>query len=45
MGVTQQRDTPQRLDIYQINAGVFFPVMHITQFVNIWLIFTEQVTF
>ena len=34
--VTQQGDTPQSLDMYQINAaGVFFPAMHITQFYNL----------
>ena len=33
MGVTQQCDTPQSLDIYQITAaGVFFAAMHTTQF-------------
>ena len=38
MGVTQQGDTPQSLDIhvYQINAaGVFFPSMHLTEFVKL----------
>ena len=35
-GVTQQRDTPQSLDIYQITAAdMFFPAMHITQFLKL----------
>ena len=43
MGVTQQRDTPQSLDIYQITAaGVLSSHAYnsILEIVNIWLIFT-----
>ena len=33
MGVTQQRDTAQSLDTYQITAAdVFFPAMHLIHF-------------
>ena len=36
MEVTQQRDTLQSLDIYQITAAdVFFPAMHTTQFLKL----------